>query len=259
MSLTSIQAIIENIKSPEIKMVDLTHQLNTSFPTLVLPSEYGQTWAFTKETISNYDERGPAWYWNNFSCGEHTGTHFDAPAHWISGRDNKNNTVDTIDVRNFIGEAVVIDAIEEVRKNSNWLLTKEYIKKWENKNGKIPQKAWILFRSGWAKHINNPKKFLNFVNGKANTPGPDQECVQWLIQERDVRGFGVETINIDAGLAYDWPLAYPCHHLMLGSGRFGLQCLNNLGELPNRDILIITAPLKIENGSGSPLRVIAIY
>ncbi|WP_312409854.1 cyclase family protein [Pseudescherichia sp.] len=259
MSLSAIQSIIKNLKSTDIHIVDLTHQLNTSFPTLTLPAEYGQTWAFTKENISSYDEKGPAWYWNNFSCGEHTGTHFDAPAHWISGRDRENNTVDTIEVSNFIGEAVVIDAVEEVRLDSNWVLTKEYLQSWEAEHGQIPDNAWVLFRSGWSERINDPEKFANLIDGKPHTPGPDQACVQWMIEERNVRGFGVETINIDAGLSYDWPVAYPCHNLMLGSGRFGLQCLNNLADLPARDILIVAAPLKIEDGSGSPLRVLAIY
>ncbi|AYO37641.1 cyclase family protein [Serratia sp. P2ACOL2] len=259
MSLSLIQSIIKSFKSNDIRIVDLTHQLNSSFPALSLPPEYGQTWAFKKENISSYDENGPAWYWNNFSCGEHTGTHFDAPAHWISGRERENNTVDTIDVSNFIGEAVVIDAVEEVRQNSNWVLTKGFLLEWEKKHGQIPDNAWVLFQSGWSERINDPEKFANLIDGKPHTPGPDQACVQWMIEERNVRGFGVETINIDAGLSYGWPIAYPCHNLMLGSGRFGLQCLNNLSELPARDIIIVSAPLKIEDGSGSPLRVLAIY
>ena len=73
----------------------------------------GQAWPFRIEEVSRYDERGPAWYWNNFSCGEHTGTHFDAPVHWISGKDLPNNATDSIPPERFIGPAFVIDCSKE--------------------------------------------------------------------------------------------------------------------------------------------------
>ena len=89
-----------------IRIVDLTQTLSPDFPQIALPPEMGQCWPFRIEEISDYDERGPGWYWNNFSCGEHTGTHFDAPIHWISGRDLPNNSVDTIPVQHFVAPAV---------------------------------------------------------------------------------------------------------------------------------------------------------
>ena len=92
----------------------------------------------------------------------------------------------------------------------------------------------------------------------AHTPGPTQETVQWLIQERDITGFAVETINTDAGQSYKWPLPYPCHTLMHGAGKLGLQCLCNLDQLPPTGSMIVAAPLKIEEGSGSPLRVLGL-
>lgn len=259
MSRTPVTNFIRALKGGQLNVVDLTHTLNSAFPTLTLPEQFGQTWAFRKEEISRYDENGPAWYWNNFSCGEHTGTHFDAPAHWVSGAGIKSNTVDTISAESFIGEAVVIDATDAVSQNDNWLLTVEYLHEWERIHGPIPESAVVLLRTGWAERINNPEKFANLIEGKPHTPGPTQQAVEWLINERNVRGFGVETINIDAGCSFDWPVPYPCHHFMLGSGRFGLQCLNNLSQLPARDILLISAPLKIEEGSGSPLRVLAVF
>jgi hypothetical protein len=69
----------------EFRVLDLTHTLSPEFPQIALPPEFGQCLPFRLEEVSRYDERGPSWYWNNFSCGEHTGTHFDAPVHWISG------------------------------------------------------------------------------------------------------------------------------------------------------------------------------
>src|SRR5262245_3688225 len=93
----------------DIGVIDLTQTLSQEFPTIVLSPELGQCAPFRMEEVSRYDERGPAWYWNNISLGEHTGTHFDAPIHWISGKDLPNNAVDTISVAQFIAPAVVID------------------------------------------------------------------------------------------------------------------------------------------------------
>jgi kynurenine formamidase len=92
----------------------------------------------------------------------------------------------------------------------------------------------------------------------AHTPGPTQAAVEWMIHERNVHGFAVETINTDAGQSYSWPMPHPCHTLMHGANRFGLQCLTNLDLLPPTGSHIFAAPLKIGGGSGSPLRVLAL-
>lgn len=118
--------------------------------------------------------------------------------------------------------------------------------------------CWLVFRTDWSKRIVDPASFLNRKEDGSHTPGPTKETVEWLIHERKVLGFAVETINTDAGQSYRWPLPYPCHTLMHGSGRFGLQCLRNLDQLPPTGAILIAAPLKIQNGSGSPLRVLAL-
>lgn len=112
----------------KIRIVDLTETLTPEFPTIVMPPEFGQAWPFRIEEISRYDERGPAWYWNNFSCSEHTGTHFDAPVHWVSGKDLPNNTVDTIPIEAFIAEACVIDCSKESAEDPDFLLTIDFVK-----------------------------------------------------------------------------------------------------------------------------------
>lgn len=246
------------LASGSLRVVDLTQTLSSDFPALQLPPQFGQVWAFKMERISHYDEAGPGWYWNNFSCGEHTGTHFDAPVHWISGKDHANNTVDTIESKNFLAPAVVVDASAEVAGNADWLLTVDYLKAWEARHGRIPAGAWLLLRTDWSKRLSDPVAFVNMKEDGAHTPGPTQEAVEWLIRERDVHGFGVETINTDAGQSYAWPLAYPCHTLMHGANKYGLQCLKNLDQLPATGALIVSAPLKIQDGSGSPLRVLAL-
>jgi len=240
------------------QVVDLTHTLSPDFPPLQLPPQFGQVSAFKIEKISQYDEAGPAWYWNNFTCGEHTGTHFDAPAHWVTGKDHPANTVDTIDPRNFIAPAVVVDATQEVADNEDWLLTVEFLQAWEARHGRIPKGAWVLLRSGWSQRLADPASYVNMRDDGAHTPGPTQAAVEWMIHERDVHGFGVETINTDAGQSYSWPVAYPCHTLMHGANKYGLQCLKNLDKLPATGAVIISAPLKIQRGSGSPLRVLAL-
>ncbi len=247
-----------DVAAGKCRVIDLTHTLSPQFPALQLPPQFGQVWGFRMERISRYDEAGPAWYWNNFSCGEHTGTHFDAPVHWVTGRDHPNNSVDTIDPAAFIGLAAVVDASAEVRRDEDWVLTVGFLEAWERANGRIPAGSWLLLRTDWSKRIGDPASFANVREDGAHTPGPSQEAVEWLIRERDVRGFGVETINTDAGQSYSWPLPYPCHTLMHGANRFGLQCLRHLDQLPPQGAVIVAAPLKIEGGSGSPLRVLAL-
>ena len=246
------------LASGSIRVVDLTQVLSPDFPTLVLPPPFGQVRPFRLEPISRYDEAGPGWYWNNFSCGEHTGTHFDAPAHWITGRDLPGNTVDTLDVARLIAPAVVVDAVAEVAGDDDWLLTVDFLRAWEARHGRIPAGTWLAFRTDWSKRIAEAGRFLNLADDGSHTPGPTRETVEWLIHERDVLGFAVETINTDAGQSFRWPLPYPCHTLMHGAGRYGLQCLCNLDRLPATGALFVAAPLKIEGGSGSPLRVLAL-
>lgn len=254
-----LHLMTQALDNQQVKVIDLTHTLSESFPALQLPEQFGQTAGFSKQRISHYDEQGPGWYWNNFTCGEHTGTHFDAPAHWISGREHAENTVDTIPSEHFIRPAVVIDASAEVAQDDNWVLTPEFLHAWEAKHGKIPARSWVLLRTDWSKRLEqSAEAYVNMKENGPNTPGPSQEAVEWLIHERDVHGFGVETINTDAGQSYAWPLPYPCHSLMHGANRYGLQCLKNLDQLPATGALILSAPLKIEEGSGSPLRVLAL-
>lgn len=256
--MTATAQLLDHLQTGALRVVDLTHTLSPEFPALVLPPQFGQVWGFKQERISHYDEAGPGWYWNNFSCGEHTGTHFDAPVHWVTGKDHPANTVDTIDPARFIAPAVVLDASAEVARNADWLLTVDFVQTWEQQHGRIPAGAWVLLRTDWSLRITDPAAFLNLKEDGAHTPGPTQEAVEWLIRERDVLGFGVETINTDAGQSYAWPVPYPCHTLMHGANKYGLQCLRNLDQLPPQGALIVAAPLKIQQGSGSPLRVLAL-
>lgn len=255
--MASLVDFARDISAGRVRVVDLTHTLSPDFPTIELPPQMGQCAPFRIEPISRYDERGPTCYWNNFSCGEHSGTHFDAPIHWITGKDLPNNSVDTIEVTNFIASACVIDCSREVAANEDFVLTVPRIEEWESAHGRIPPRSWVLFRTDWGKHRQGAA-FVNRREDGAHTPGPSPEAVRFLLEQRDVHGFGVETINTDAGQSRTFTQPTPAHFYMHGKGRYGLQCLRNLDQLPPTGAMIIAAPLKIQNGSGSPLRVLAL-
>jgi kynurenine formamidase len=254
--MSNLTGLAADLASGRVEVVDLTQSLAPEFPTIALPPEFGQCAPFRLEEVSRYDARGPAWYWNNFSCGEHTGTHFDAPIHWISGKDFPNNTVDTIPAEKFIAPAVVIDCSGQTAENPDFVLTRAVLEAWEAEHGRIPSAAWVLLRTDWSKR--SGAEYANIREDGAHTPGPDPEAVRFLVEERDVLGFGTETIGTDAGQAHHFTPPYPAHFYMHGKGRYGLQCLTNLDRLPPTGAVIVSAPLKIRGGSGSPLRVLAL-
>lgn len=241
----------------EIRVVDLTQPLEPATPILQLPPQFAQNPPFEIEVLSEYDARGPAWYWNAIKCGEHTGTHFDAPIHWVTGKDHPENATDTIPPERFIGPACVLDAAAEASADPDFVVSRAFVEAWEGRHGPIPEGAWVLIRTDWSKR-RDPQAFLNIGADGAHTPGWSPDCIPFLVEERRVRGVGVETVGTDAGQAFGFDPAFPCHHLMLGANRFGLASLTNLDRLPPTGAVVIAAPLKIVRGSGSPLRVLAL-
>ncbi len=253
----ALNAITAGIIGGAIRVVDLTVPLEPATPVIKLPPQFRPSKSFALEEISHYDERGPAWYWNNIACGEHTGTHFDAPIHWVTGKDYPNNATHNIAVDRFIGPACVIDVSRRVHDNPDFLLTTEDVTGWERQHGRIPAHAWVLIRTDWSKR-DDAARFLNIREDGAHTPGLHPQCVNLLAKERDILGVGVETVGTDAGQAFTFDPMFPCHTLMHGSNRFGLASLTNLDQLPPTGAIVIAPPLKIVNGSGSPLRVLAL-
>jgi kynurenine formamidase len=249
--------LLQELNAGRLRIVDLTQPLSPQTPLLPLPSQWNNTPAFKIWELSHYDDRGPAWYWNAFETGEHTGTHFDAPVHWVSGKDLSDNSVDRIPTQKFIGPACVIDVSADAAKDPNFLLTPVRIRHWEQHHGQIPAAAWVLLRTDWSKR-KDPKDYINVKENGPHTPGFAKETSAFLAKERDVLGVGVETVGTDAGQAATFDPPFPNHFLMHGSGKFGLASLANLDQLPPTGAIVIAAPLKIVGGSGSPLRVIAI-
>lgn len=244
------------LTSGAVKVVDLTHTLDPDFPVIVLPPEFGQCARFRMEEISAYDHRGPAWKWHNISMSEHTGTHFDAPSHWVSGRDVPNGSVDEIPPEMFVGPVVVLDCSEGAAADEDYELTVEVIETWEARHGQIPADAWVLMRTDWSKR--RGAAYLNLREDGAHSPGPTPEAIRFLIEARDIRGFGTETVGTDAGQGAHYTPPFPAHTYLHGAGKYGLQCLANLDQLPATGAMLMAAPLKIKNGTGSPLRVLAL-
>jgi kynurenine formamidase len=240
-----------------IRVVDLTQPLRPSTPVIQLPPPLAPSRPFEIEEISRYDERGPAWYWNNISCGEHTGTHFDAPTHWITGRELPHSHTNSIPPQLLIAPACVIDCSKEVEASPDFLLEPAGIAAWEARNGRVPAGSWVLMRTDWSKR-EEPVAFLNASETGPHVPGPSVACMRFLVEQRDIRGWGVEAVGTDAGQAFAFEPPFPAHNLLHGAGKFGLASLCQLDQLPPTGAVLITPPLKIENGSGSPLRVLAL-
>ena len=198
--MTILAELVEQLNSGRLRVVDLTQPLSQQTPLLPLPPQWNNTPAFRIWELSHYDERGPAWYWNGFETGEHTGTHFDAPIHWISGKDQPDNSVDRINPQKFIGPACVIDVASDVEKDPDFLLTVDRVKQWEAAHGKVPAGAWLLLRTGWSRRT-DPSQYINLGEDGPHTPGFVKECSEFLARERDVLGVGVETVGTDAGRA----------------------------------------------------------
>jgi kynurenine formamidase len=245
------------IADGRIKVIDLTQTLKPSTPVIQLPPPLANSNPFQIAEISRYDDRGPGWYWNNVSMGEHTGTHFDAPCHWVTARHNPDGYTDTISTQRMVAPAVVIDCSKESAADEKFLLEPSHVQVWEAKHGRIPDGAWVLMRTDWSKRGDSPA-FLNMREDGPHSPGPSAACVRWLIEQRNPNGWGVEAVGTDAGQAFAFEPAFPAHHLMHGANKFGLASLCNLDLLPPTGAVLITAPLKIEKGSGSPLRVLAL-
>ena len=239
-----------------LEVVDLTAPLSDRTPILQLPAPFANTQGFALQEISNFDARGPAWYWNNFSAGEHVGTHFDAPVHWISGRAGPD--VSQVPPRQLIGPAAVIDKSAECANNPDFLLQVSDVEEWQRQHGPLPAGGWLLFRSGWDSRAHDQTAFLNTNDTGPHTPGVSPELARWLGEQAPVIGFGVETVGTDAGAAHSFEPPFPCHQFLLGAGKYGLTQLANLSRLPPTGAVVIAAPLPIVRGSGSPARVLAL-
>jgi kynurenine formamidase len=254
--MSILQTLVSGLREGAIEVVDLTAQLHSETPILKLPPPFADTATFSLEEISRYDERGPAWYWNNIHTGEHTGTHLDAPIHWVTARDGED--VSQIRPAKLIAPAAVIDVAERVAKDPDFLLEIDDLRQWEAAHGPLPEGGWLLLRTGWDARSNSQEAFLNADENGPHTPGISVAAAKWLADQAPIIGVGVETVGTDAGRAHSFDPAFPCHTFVLGAGKYGLTQLQNLDQLPPTGAVVIAAPLPIVGGSGSPTRVLAL-
>ena len=195
------------------RIVDLTQTLDENTPVIDLPEPFAPSPGLTRDVISYFDAPGPFWAWYTLHLGEHTGTHFDAPCHWATGRHLA--CLDDIPVEHHVGPAVVIDVRDKVAQDPDYLVTVEDALAWERRHGRIPAGAWVILQTGWSSRYHDPVAFLN----GGHTPGPSKELVEFLAYDRDIRGMGVETVGTDAGMAGTFDPAFPAHNILHGAGK----------------------------------------
>jgi kynurenine formamidase len=254
--VTVLDTFAEALAGGSIRIVDLTQPLSDATPVIKLPEPFVNTPGFSLRELSRYDDRGPAWYWNAFEAGEHVGTHLDAPVHWVTGRDRED--VAEIPLERLIGPAVVVDKTAEAAADPDFLLSVDDLRGFEKEHGALPAGGWLLYRTGWDARANDQEAFLNADDSGPHTPGIDPDCARWLAEESRLVGLGVETVGTDAGAAHSFEPPFPCHSFVLGAGKYGLTQLANLAELPPTGAVVVVAPLKISQGSGSPVRAFAL-
>jgi kynurenine formamidase len=248
--------LLDALRTRRVEVVDLTAPLHAGTPILQLPPPFANASPFALTEISRYDDRGPAWYWNDIHTSEHTGTHFDAPVHWVTGKDGED--VAQVPPASLLAPAVVLDFSAQSAADPDFLLGVDDVRAWEAEHGPLPENGWLLYRTGWDARSASQEQFLNADDTGPHTPGLSPECARWLAEEAPVFGLGVETVGTDAGTAHSFDPPFPCHAALMGSGKYGLTQLQNLALLPPTGAVLVTAPLPIVSGSGSPARVLAL-
>jgi kynurenine formamidase len=247
--------LFEALRRGGVALVDLTTPLTDRTPVIQLPPHFANTRGLTLTELSHYDERGPAWYWNDITIGEHAGTHFDAPVHWVTGQ--AGETVDRVPPARLVAPAMVMDSSAAVGEDPDFLLQIDHVRTWEQEHGALTE-GWLLLHTGWDARAQDLGSFLNVDDRGSHTPGVAPDCARWLAQETPIIGLGVETVGTDAGLAGTFDPPFPCHSFMHGAGKYGLTSLVNLGQLPATGAALIVCPLPIVGGSGSPARALAL-
>ncbi len=253
--MSTLTSLLADLAAGRVEVIDLTAPLSDRTPIIQLPPPFANTQGFALHEISKYDERGPAWYWNNFSAGEHVGTHFDAPVHWITGKDGLD--ISQVPPAQLVGPVVVVDKSAECAANPDFLLEIEHLEAWQREHGPLPARGWLVYRTGWDARADDQAAFLNANETGPHTPGISVDCARWLA-EQPILGLGVETVGTDAGTAHSFDPPFPCHAMLLGAGKYGLTQLANVARLPTTGAVLIAAPLPIIHGSGSPARVLAL-
>lgn len=224
-------------------VVDLTHPLSASMPA------WGGDNPFRHDTLSAHDDGSPSMA--AFYTPEHHGTHLDAPVHGAMGV----ASVDALTASDLFGPAVVIDVSRQTAADPNYALTEQDLRNWESEHGDVPPGAIVLMHSGWATRWTDPDAYFNRDGeGIMHFPGFSVEAADFLINQRDIRGIGVDSPSVDPGAAQ----GFPVHGIVNPAGRYHLENVANTSRLPASGASLIVAPVKIEGGSGGPVRIFAV-
>jgi kynurenine formamidase len=237
---------IDDLVSGRLTIIDLTWPLAEDNP--FWPAENYEP--FRLQTIATLEKNGVLS--KAFSMPEHFGTHLDAPNHF----ERDQPSVDEVDLRNLFAAGVVIDAAMQAENDADYRLTRADIAAWEQEHGRIPDQAVVFLRTGWGRHWQNAARYRNQdATGKMHFPGYCEEAARFLVEERKARGLGIDTLSIDYGLSRDFIV----HHVVNRAGRYGLENVAALDELPTRGFYVFVAPIKIKTGSGGPARLCAAF
>jgi kynurenine formamidase len=236
-------SMLEGIPSGKTRVIDLSYAINDQLVPWPGDEKY-----FEAKINATVEKNG--YFTRSFWMLEHYGTHLDAPAHFPPGK----ATVDQIPAKKFFGPAVLLDVRVEAAKDADYRLPVSQIEKWEHAHGRIPPGSIALLRTGWAARWPNVRSYRNQdKQGKMHFPGFSAEAAKVLIAH-GVSGLGCDTLSVDYGASEDFSV----HHLALGAGLYHLENLADLSALPEAGAFLVVAPIKLEGGSGGPVRVFAL-
>ncbi len=248
-SCTSKQTDVADLLS-EGRWVDLTWDFEES--TVYWPTNV----TFTHDTVAfGINEKGYFYSSFKYAAEEHGGTHFDAPLHFAQG----GRSIEQIPVEELTGEGVLVDISEKVGENRDYLIPAADFNAWEAQNGKIPEGAIVLIRTGFGKHWGNKQEYTGTTKSGAegveelHFPGLSPQAAEWLVKERKIKAVGIDTPSIDYGQSKD----FLTHRYLCGNNVTAYENLANLENLPYTGLYVVAAPMKIKGGSGSPLRILA--
>lgn len=242
-------ALAEVLKSG--KWIDLTYSFSDE--TIYWPNN---PTGFKLDTQFNGITPAGFYYSSNaYSTPEHGGTHLDAPVHFAKGK----WSVDQVPVSQLTGEAVVIDISGKAKNNPDYQAMQSDVEAWEKENGKIPDDAIILFKTGWGKFYPDPVKYIGTAEkgqeavAKLHFPSVHPDLTAWLLKNRKIKALGVDTPSVDYGQSKD----FKTHQLLYAENIPGFENIANIEQLPVKGAYVVALPMKIKDGTGAPLRIVA--
>jgi len=226
-------------------IIDLTHNLNDRSPNW----EGTDDSPFQATELGNLERDG--YYSRIFTTQEHYGTHFDAPAHFAAGA----WTVDQVPADRLVRRLAVIDVRKQAQDDPDYEISVGDIAAWENAHSTIPNGAVVIAYTGWDERWSSQERYRNQqADGLTHYPGFSLEAAKFLVNSRGVVGLGIDTMSVEKGAT----TTYPVHQFTAQKGIYHLENLANLGLVPSAGAMVFVAPVKLEDGSGAPARVLAL-